>query len=125
MINIIKQLYTKASSAALVQGTVGDWFHTSVGVCQGGLLSTILFNILLERIMADTPEEHHGTVSTGGRVIKNLRFAHDIDGLAGEEELANLVNRLDKTSSRYDMEISAEKTKLMTNDTERIKKKSQ
>ena len=29
-------------------------------------------------------------------------------GLAGEEkELADLVNRLDKTSSRYDMEISA------------------
>ena len=30
-------------------------------------------------------------VSTGGRTINNLRFADGIDGLAGEEELANLV----------------------------------
>ena len=36
----------------------------------------------------------------------------DIDDLAGEEEeLANLVERLDKASTAYGMEISAEKTK--------------
>ena len=41
--------------------------------------------------------------------------------LAGkEEELANLVERLDKVSTAYGMEISAEKTKLMTNDTSSI-----
>ena len=42
-------------------------------------------------------------------------------GLAGEEEeLTNLVERLDKASSAYGMEISAEKTKLMTNNTSSI-----
>ena len=54
------------------------------------------------------------SVSIGGRTITNLRFADDIDGLAGEEELANLVERLDKASTAYGMEIGAEKTKLMT-----------
>ena len=50
--------------------------------------------------------------------------ADDIDVLVGEEqELANLVNRLDKTSFRYGMEISAEKTKLMTNSKKPIEKK--
>ena len=74
--------------------------------------------------MTDILEEHHGTVSIGGRVITNLRFADDIDGLVGEEqELANLVNRLDKTSSIYGFEISAEKTKLMINSTKPIDKK--
>ena len=43
-------------------------------------------------------------------------MADDIDGLAGEEEEpAKLVERLDKASTAYGMEISAEKTKLMTN----------
>ena len=37
-----------------------------------------------------------------------------------EEELANLVERLDKASRDYGMEISAKKTKLMTNDTSGI-----
>ena len=65
--------------------------------------------------MTDDLENHKGTVSIGGRTISNLRFADDIDGLAGEEEeLANLVERLDKASTAYGMEISAEKTNLMT-----------
>ena len=66
-------------------------------------------------------EDHEGTVSIGGRTITNLRFADDIDGLAGKkEELAKLVERLDKASTAYGMEISAEKTKLMTNNTSGI-----
>ena len=41
--------------------------------------------------------------------------------MAGEEEkLAKLVECLDKASTGYGMEISAEKTKLMTNDTSGI-----
>ena len=54
-----------------------------------------------------------------------LRFADDIDSLAGEEELANLVERLDKASTGYGMEISAEKTKLMTNNTSGINTRDQ
>ena len=65
--------------------------------------------------MTDALEEHQGTVSIGDRTITNLRFADDIDGLAGEEEeLANLVESLDKASTAWGMEISAKKTKLMT-----------
>ena len=87
-----------------------------VGVRQGFLLSPTLFNIFLERIMSDALEEHDGKVSIGGRNITNLRFADDIDALAEEEqELEALVESLDKTCTRYAMEISAEKTKLMTN----------
>ena len=43
-------------------------------------------NMFLERIMTDALEDHEGIVSIGGRAITNLRFADDIDGLAGEEE---------------------------------------
>ena len=58
--------------------------------------------------MTDALEDREGTVSIGGRRITNLRFADDIDGLAGEEEeLANLVERLDKASTAYSMESSA------------------
>ena len=65
--------------------------------------------------MTDATEDHEGTVSIEGRTITNLHFADDIDGLAGEkEELANLVEHLDKASTAYGMEISAEKTKLIT-----------
>ena len=66
--------------------------------------------------MTDALEHDVGTVSIGGRTTTNLRFADDIDGLAEEEEeLENLVENLDKASTAYGMEISAEKTKLRTN----------
>ena len=36
--------------------------------------------------MTDALQDHKGTVSIGGRTITSLRFANDIDGLAGEDE---------------------------------------
>ena len=66
--------------------------------------------------MTDALEDNEGTDSIGGRTITNLRFAYDINGLAGEEEeLAKLIERLDKASTAYGIEICDEKTKLMTN----------
>ena len=118
LIRVIKNLDDKATSAVLFNSSIEDWFRTAVGVRQGCLLSSTLFNISLERIMTDALEDHEGTVSIGGRAIGNFCFADDIDGLAGEkEELAKLVECLDKASTPSGMGISAEKTQLMTNNT--------
>ena len=71
--------------------------------------------------MTDALQNHEGSVSIGGRTITNLRFAYDIDALAGkEDEVVKLINHLDTTATKYGMEISAEKTKLMTNNTKGI-----
>ena len=103
-------------SAVLVQGTTGEWFHTSVGVRQGCLLSPTLFNIFIDDIMTHALENFNGTISIGGRPITNLRFADDIDGISGkEDELTELVHNLDTAAAKFGMEISAEKTKIMTN----------
>ena len=71
--------------------------------------------------MTEALGDHEGAVSTGGRTITNLRFADDIGGLAGEEEEpAKLAECLDKASTAYGMEISVEKTKLITSNTSGI-----
>ena len=75
--------------------------------------------------MSDSLEEHDGKVIIGSKNITNLRFADDIDALAEEgQELEALVESLDKTY-RYKMEISAEKTKLMTNSANGIQREIQ
>ena len=63
LIQVIKNLYDKATSAVLFNSSIEDWFQTTVGVRQGCLLSPTLFNIFLERIMADALEDYEGTVS--------------------------------------------------------------
>ena len=79
LVRTTEQLYDKATSAVQINGSIGEWFRTTVGVRQGCLLSPTLFNIFLERIMPDALEEHDGKVSIGGRNITNLRFADDME----------------------------------------------
>ena len=47
LIQVIKNFYNKATSAVFFNGSIGDWFRTTVGVRQGCLLSPTLFNIVL------------------------------------------------------------------------------
>ena len=99
-----------------MSGSIGEWLTTTDGVKHGCLLSPIITNIFLKRIMSDTLEERGRRVSLGGRNIANLEFANDTDALAEEEqELLALVESFDITCTRYKMAISAEKTRLMTN----------
>ena len=71
--------------------------------------------------MDDALEGHEGTVSIGGRTMTNLRFADDIDRRVGQEqELVKLVIHLEEASTAYEMQISEEKTRLITNNTNGI-----
>ena len=116
IIRAIENLYDKAQSAVLFNGSTGEWFRTTVGVRQGCLLSPTLFNIFLERIMCEALDDHEGSVSIGGRLITNFRFADDIVVNAEvEEEAGVLVDLLDTTTTRYKMEIDPDKTKVMKN----------
>ena len=81
----IKRLSNNATSAVFHNVSFGEWFKTSVGMRQGCLLSPMLFNVFLERIMTDVMDIHVGTVCIGGRQLTYLRFADDIDVLAGSE----------------------------------------
>ena len=86
------------------------------------LLSPTLFNYT-ERIISDALEEHDRKVSISSRNIINLQFAHDINAVAEEEqEQKTLVESLNKTCTKYKMEISAEEIKLMTNSSSAIQR---
>ena len=107
IINIIESLYANSNSAIILNNMTGDFFLTIVGVRQGCLLSPVLFNIFLEQIMQDTLQNHKSTISIGSREISNLKFADDIDLIAGSNaELQELRNRLVEDSKEYRMEVS-------------------
>ena len=55
-------------------------------------------------------ENYSGTSSIVGRLITNLRFVDDIDGITGDDdELTKLVQNIDTAAAKYGMEINAEK----------------
>ena len=122
LVHVYEHLHDNAVGAVQMNGSTGEWFRT-VGVRQVYLLSPILFNIFLKRIMSDALEEHDGKVSIGGTIITSLSLTDNINALAEEErELEAIVETLDKTCARYKMEIIVENTKLMTNSAKDIQR---
>ena len=66
--------------------------------------------------MCEVLADHEASISIGGRLITNFRFADDIVVNAEEEEeTGGLVDRLDITTTRFKLEIGPDKTKVMTN----------
>ncbi|GFS13192.1 endonuclease-reverse transcriptase [Elysia marginata] len=114
LVKTIESLYMNSNSAVFLNNTIGNSFKTTVGVRQGCLLSPVLFNIFLERIIQDTLHQHSPTISIGGRPVCNLRFTDDIDLIAGSQaELQVLTDRLVTSSKAFEMEVSSEKSKVM------------
>ena len=94
----------------------GEFFKTTVDVRQRCILSPILFNLFLEKIMQETLHDHHTSISIGGRPICNPRFADDVDLMSGiNGEFQDLTNRLVDRATAYGKEVSTEKKKIMTN----------
>ena len=118
LFNAIQNLYDKATSAVCFNGSTGDWFRTTVdrAVCSHPPSSTYSWRESWLKHFKITNRQ--SALEAGQSQTYVLLMT---GGLAGSElELANLVERLDKTSTAYGMQISAEKTKLMTNNTNGI-----
>ena len=52
IVRLLEALYENTMSAVRVDGGLTEWFITAVGVLQTCILSPILFNILLQVVMA-------------------------------------------------------------------------
>ena len=85
LIQAIQPLYEDFSSAVLLNSQLGEFFKTTVGVCQGCLLTPILFNLLLQRIVQKTRHDHHTYISIRDRPLCTLR--HNTEDSAEQDQL--------------------------------------
>ena len=60
---ICKSLYISSKSSVMLNNNIGTKFNTTVGVRQGCLLSPVLFNIFLEKIMLDSVTNQPSSIS--------------------------------------------------------------
>ena len=95
---------------------IGEFLRTAVSVQEGHLLSPVLFSILSEMVMQDTLHNHHRFISNSGISVSSLQFTDVIDLLAiKSDELQRLVNILVQSAEAYDMDVSTENSKVLTN----------
>lgn len=83
LILTIKALYDGFRSSVLVNNKVWVVVPHDRGRSLGLHLFPVLFNINLKKVMRNTLDDDKFSFSIGGRPISNLRFADDIDMIAG------------------------------------------
>ena len=71
-IKLMKSLYQNAEGAVIISGDIEWMFRTMVGVCQGYIFSTAVFNQHLENIIKEPLEDFSHKASVGGR--KSVKY---------------------------------------------------
>ena len=114
LIYLLENLYAgQETTVRMGHGT--DWFQIGKGVCQGCILSPCLFNFYAEYTMRNAGlDEAQAGIKIAGRNINNLRYADDTTFTAeSEEELKNLLMKMKKESTKVDLKLNIQKTKIM------------
>jgi len=114
IIQIIRLLNENSTTKVRVGQELSNEVPTSDGVRQGDSLSPLLFNLIMDKIIQNIEETGRG-YKMGSNEVKCVCYADDAVLISDNEDdlqrqLFNLINTADK----YNMVISAEKTKCLT-----------
>ena len=113
---LLRNLYTGQEATIRTGHGTTDWFQIGKGVRQGCRLSPCFFNLYAEYIMRNAGlEETQAGIKIAGRNISHLRYADDTTLIAeSEEELKNLLMKVEKVSEKVGLKLSIQKTKIMS-----------
>ena len=106
-------LYMNQKTVVKVQQEFSDESDIGRDVRQGCCMSSLLFNIYAEAMMAEAMEGIEEGIKIGGNLLKDVRFADDQGMIAGSEAgLQKIMDGLNSTALKYCMKINIKKTKV-------------
>ena len=132
LIDIIEEMYTGTWCQVKTAEGSSEEFKVESGVRQGCVLSPLLFNCFMDKILRETLETTPGgwsieyTTTKGLFLsyrektpattdIQNIQYADDLTLVAEtREELQFMVDTLDRTCMKWGMDINGAKTKIMS-----------
>ena len=131
LIDIIKEMYTDTWCLVKTAEGSSEEFRVESGVRQGCVLSPLLFNCFMDKILRETLEATPGgwsidyTTTKGLFLtyrektptttdIQNVQYADDLTLVAeSREDLQVMVDTLDRVCTKWGMAINGAKTKTM------------
>ena len=116
IIRPIRKLYQSQEAAARIESELSEWFNIKKGVRQGCPVSPACFNFCLEEVMRRTADEMSWVgMRISGKYLNNLRFADDVVIIAtSPKRLQAWIDEVDRVSKEFKLEISRNKTKIMS-----------
>jgi len=112
---IIRKLYLNEKAVITDKGSK-SWEEANIekGIRQGCNLSPTLFNLYVENTLKKLREKEIGGIKINGMLVKILRFADDISMIAeSEDELGNMLTKMNDSCKEYGMKINENKTKIL------------
>lgn len=112
LINLVAMTLNNVKSRVRIRNKLSDHFETVDGLRQGDPLSTLLFNITLEKAVRGVNIDKHGTIfSKSGQL---LAYADDID-IVGRNitSVKDAFESLNREASFLGLKVNADKTKYM------------
>jgi len=96
----------------MVDGSLSDAFEVKSGVIQGGILSTLLFVVVIDYVMKKVARETDaGIVWWEERKLLDLDYADDIVLFSeGEEEMQRVLDCLVREGKKIGLVINCAKT---------------
>ena len=98
----------------MIDDELSDPAVIGIGVRQGGLLSTILYNIYAEFMITEALDNNSDGIKIGGELVAAVRYADDQAMMSYTNAgLQRIMDALNDSGKDYGMNINIEKTKLM------------
>lgn len=114
-LRIIRNLYEEQVATIRVDDEDTDAVAIRRGVRQGCVLSPLLFNIYSEAVISMALTDLEAGIKINGTIVNNLRYADDtVLMAASEQDLQEILNRVNEHSERAGLSINISKTKFMT-----------
>ena len=112
---LIEDLHEGTFCKVMVDGTLNDAFEVKSGVIQGGILSPLLFVMVIDYVMRKVAvETNAGIVWKDGRKLVDLDYADDIVLISeGTDEMQRILDCLVEEGKKVGLIINCSKTEII------------
>ena len=113
MLRALMNLYSGTMSQAKTHASTTDWLEITVGVCQGCVISSLLYAIFINPLIERFQALNRGLLLVDKTAFSALAYADDISLLAGNsEDLQALLNESAAVSDELAFRFNVKKTKV-------------
>jgi len=124
LINICKTCVQNTKSAVRIEGTFLSFFENKTGLKQGDPLSTILFNLALQKVIQSIKMVPSG-IKIGKGQFNVLAHADDIAIIGKNEiEIRKIFVEMENIARKFGIQTNQKKTKYMTVERKKSLKKN-